>query len=91
MTPRAKPLLPFAVPSRLCRSLLFLLVLSVPAVASVPSRANLADAVEKKDLASIRTLLPGSAVNATQVDGMTALHWAAHHDDLARLAVLKQS
>jgi len=22
-------------------------------------------------------------VNAAQVDGMTALHWAVHHDDLA--------
>ena len=27
-------------------------------------------------------------VNATQVDGMTALHWAAHHDDLDTVEAL---
>ena len=45
--------------------------------------APLADAVERKDLAAIRALLPDSAVDATQPDGTTALHWAARHDDLA--------
>jgi ankyrin repeat protein len=43
----------------------------------------LADAVEKQDHALIRSLLKqGVDVNAAQVDGMTALHWAAHYDDL---------
>lgn len=43
----------------------------------------LADAVEKSESASIRELLKTHAdVNAPQVDGMTALHWAAHLDDL---------
>ena len=42
----------------------------------------LADAAEKSDRAAIRALLKQRAdVNATQADGMTALHWAAHHDD----------
>lgn len=42
----------------------------------------LADAIEKKDLAAVRALIGDSDVNAAQPDGMTALHWAAHHDDL---------
>src|SRR5438477_7868 len=42
-----------------------------------------ADAAEKSDRAAIRTLLKQHAdVNAPQADGMTALHWAAYHDDL---------
>jgi len=50
----------------------------------------LADAAEKPDRTVIRTLLEQRAdVNAPQADGMTALHWAAYHDDLemARLLV----
>ncbi|MGI9470133.1 MAG: ankyrin repeat domain-containing protein [Rubripirellula sp.] len=44
----------------------------------------LADAVEKQDRAAFESLLEAEAdVNASQIDGMTALHWAAHHDDLA--------
>ena len=52
--------------------------------------APLADAVEKMDQTRIQSLLEQSVdVNASQVDGMTALHWAALHDDLetARLLV----
>jgi ankyrin repeat protein len=44
--------------------------------------APLADAAEVGDVAVIRTLLEQkSSINAPQADGMTALHWAAHHDD----------
>ena len=46
------------------------------------SDAVVADAAEKMDRAAIRTLLRQRAdVNAPQVDGMTALHWAAYRDD----------
>jgi len=54
------------------------------------TNSPLADAVEKSDRAAIRRLLNQHAnVNAPQADGMTALHWAAHLDDLetARLLV----
>src|SRR5262245_35293111 len=54
------------------------------------AESQLADAAEKSDRMVIRTLLEqGADVNVPQVDGMTALHWAAHHDDLetARLLV----
>ena len=47
------------------------------------SEALLADAAEKMDRAAIRTLLKQRVdVNAPQVDGMTALHWATYQDDL---------
>jgi len=57
---------------------------------AAPGRAPLADAAEKMDRAAIRTLLTQHAdVNASQPDGMTALHWAAYRDnvEIARLLV----
>ena len=47
------------------------------------SDARLADAAEKLDRPAIQSLLKQRVpVDTPQVDGMTALHWAAHHDDL---------
>lgn len=44
---------------------------------------ELADAVEKNETFQIQALLAKDLdVNKSQVDGMTALHWAAHHDSL---------
>ena len=52
------------------------------ATAAANSRAPLADAVEKMDGAKIQALLKQRVdVNAPQVDGTTALHWAAYKDD----------
>lgn len=52
-------------------------------------KSPLADAVEKSDRAAIRTLLKQHAdVNAAQADGMTALHWAAHLDNLETAKLL---
>ncbi len=60
------------------------LVLAASAVA-----ASLADAAEQRDKASVRTLLQtGVDVNAAQIDGTTALHWAAYHDDAEMVALL---
>ena len=63
------------------------LIVSLFCVAPLGARAAdapLADAVQQLDRATIRSLLDQSVdVNATQVDGMTALHWAAYHDDLS--------
>jgi ankyrin repeat protein len=51
--------------------------------------APLADAAERADWPRVRALLKGHAdVNATQVDGMTALHWVGHHDDLETAKLL---
>src|SRR6266571_1122348 len=62
-------------------------LLSTWTATASPSR--LADAAEKADRVAIRTLLKRHAdVNAPQVDGMTALHWAAHLDDLETAKLL---
>ena len=45
-------------------------------------KPTLADAAEARNRALIRTLLDaGADVNAAQVDGMTALHWAVYNDE----------
>jgi len=46
-------------------------------------KSDVADAVMKGDKAALRTLLQQKAdVNAPQVDGATALHWAVYRNDL---------
>jgi ankyrin repeat protein len=68
--------------------LILLFALAVTAAALAAERATVADAAERRDQAVVRTLLKsGVDVNATQIDGTTALHWAAYHDD-AELAAL---
>ncbi len=68
----------------LCLAMLFA---SAPAYAQ--SSSVVADAAEKKDTAKISVLLKqGADVNAAQVDGMTALHWAAYYDDLPATTLL---
>src|SRR5262245_15307093 len=62
----------------LIASAVLLSSIGLPAAADAP----LADAMEKMDRTAVRTLLQRRAdVNAPQVDGMTALHWAAYQDD----------
>jgi len=51
--------------------------------------APVADAAQTGDLDEVRTLLrQGEDVNASQGDGMTALHWAAYRGDLDMIEVL---
>jgi len=59
------------------------------AVHASPSRAPLADAAEQHDWTHVRALLKTHAeVNAAQADGMTALHWAAYHDNVDAVKTL---
>jgi ankyrin repeat protein len=71
---------------------LALLVLGLAFTAESAERATLADAVEHRDKALVRTLVEkGGDVNAAQIDGTTALHWAAYHDDVETAALLLRS
>lgn len=56
---------------------------------SLLADSPLADAVKRGDLDKARTLLDQQVdIDARQVDGMTALHWAVFHDDLELTATL---
>lgn len=68
---------------------LALLTMAVAGTALAAERATLADAVERRDRAAVRAQLTrGVDVNATQIDGTTALHWAVHYDDAETAALL---
>ena len=61
-------------------------------LAAAPTPAALADAAEELDRAAIRALLDkGADVNAPQVDGMTALHWATYRDDSETVRLLLEA
>jgi uncharacterized protein len=68
----------------------FVVVLMLSAgLRAAASDALLADAAERMDLVRIRALLQQHVdVNAPQVDGMTALHWATYRDDLKAAELL---
>ncbi|MDE0108948.1 MAG: ankyrin repeat domain-containing protein [Bryobacterales bacterium] len=62
------------------------------AVAVEGAQAPVADAVQALDRRALGALLEASAdVNAAQVDGMTALHWAVRHDDPAVAELLLEA
>jgi ankyrin repeat protein len=63
-----------------------LMCVAIPAAAQ---DASVADAVERQNTDAVRAMLAESAdVNAPQPDGATALHWAAHWNDLATASAL---
>lgn len=64
--------------------------IAAPAVAA--AKAALADAAEHGDMPGVRALIAkGVDVNTPQVDGTTALHWAAYHDDPGTVGLLVRS
>lgn len=74
-----------------CRTIsgLVLLGAGLAASAMVAAPASLADAAEQRDSVGVGELLRnGADVNAGQVDGTTALHWAAYHDDVDIVSLL---
>jgi ankyrin repeat protein len=67
-----------------CLSLLLLAAVSVRAAAT-----DVADAAMRGDREAVRAAIAQKAdVNVAQVDGTTALHWAAERDDLAMADLL---
>jgi len=60
----------------------FAAFMAVTGVTAAGSDSPLADAVMKNDQQALQMLLEqGASVNAPQIDGMTALHWAVYHDE----------
>ena len=57
-------------------------LLSVASLAAAGGDLRLVEAVREGDQETVRSLLQQANVNASQADGATALHWAAHRDDL---------
>jgi uncharacterized protein len=65
------------------RRLVIALFVFLLAATGAAAESLVADAVMKRDVAALRALLQKKAdVNAAQVDGSTALHWAVYHDNL---------
>jgi uncharacterized protein len=64
-------------------------LLSTVSLLGASPEALLADAAEKMDRATVRTMLQQRVdVNTPQVDGMTALHWTTYRDDLETAELL---
>src|SRR6476619_3976749 len=82
----------FRVLSNVLRSTFYVAVAISVAAATVTAatgNAPLVDAVKRQDKTVTRTLLKQKAdVNAADAEGMTALHWAAHWDDLDTVKLL---
>ena len=69
--------------SRSCLGLWLVPFLAVAGMAQTTRDERVASAAERRDGEAVRTLLnQGANVNGRQADGATALHWAAHWDDL---------
>ena len=59
------------------------------AVALSAAGSPLIEAVKRQDAQAVRALLKQKAnVNAAEADGFTALHWAAHLDDVRLVELL---
>jgi len=64
---------------RLCVAI----ALAVSYAVGAPAKSDVADAAQRGDKAAVRSLVQKKAdVNAPQIDGTTALHWAVQADDL---------
>src|SRR5688500_14508937 len=59
------------------------------AAVGLGASSDVADAVQRGDLAAVRALLAKKLdVNVPQADGATALHWAVYKQDLAAVDLL---
>jgi len=70
----------------------WLLVVLISGTISAAAPVNLIDAVKAGDAQTVRALLKQRAnVNATEADGMTALHWAVRANELGTVQLLLRS
>ena len=71
------------------RQQLLSLLVGMAAVSGLVQAGNLADAAAGRDFATVRRLI-GERANPSeaQADGTTALHWAAHWNDLEAVRAL---
>jgi ankyrin repeat protein len=67
---------------------LFVVLPASGAQAGPEDDLRLLEAVKHRDTKAVAALLPVANVNAAQPDGATALHWAAHWDDLGLVQLL---
>jgi ankyrin repeat protein len=68
---------------------LILLGILTAAALSAAAASDAADAAEQRDTATLRKLISQRArINDAQPDGTTALHWAAHWNDLQSFTLL---
>ncbi|MCA9174009.1 MAG: ankyrin repeat domain-containing protein [Planctomycetales bacterium] len=68
--------------------LMLIVLIDASAMRLAGAETPLADAAERGDWRAVETLVAARtgerrSLDEAQVDGMTALHWAAHHDHLA--------
>jgi ankyrin repeat protein len=71
------------------RNIFCLALLGTLSFAATLSNSAMADAAARENFAEVRALIAQKAdVNTPQVDGSTALHWAAHFDDTATVKAL---
>src|SRR5262245_2850664 len=69
-----------------------ILTLVLGALSPAAGDTRLADAAMQGDKATVQSLIARKVdVNATQGDGMTALHWAAYRNDVEMARVLLQA
>src|SRR5207244_5478434 len=67
----------------------FLFLLLVTSFTIGAGRSDVADAAMRGDKAALRSLIQQKAdINALQIDGTTAVHWAVYKDDLEMLEML---
>ena len=69
--------------------ILLVCVVSIPAPATAASDLRLVEAAKQRDMGAVARLLRQAVdADAPQGDGATALHWAAHWNDLPTLELL---
>src|SRR5215468_224424 len=75
--------------SRILICALAIFLIGAAAAGFGAGRSEIADAAMKDNKAAVRALIQQKAdVNAAQIDGSTAVHWAVYHDDFDLLNIL---